>query len=213
GIVNGVDYEQWNPATDASLPAHYDVDTIATGKPLCKQALQVRCHLPAEPRTPVLGVVARLAEQKGIDLILGAAGSLLEQGTQLVVLGDGDPKYGRQLLEIRARYPERVSVNLAFDESLAHQIEAGADVFLMPSIYAPSGINQLYSMRSGPVPVVRATGGLADTVVDATPDTLAAGRATGFSFVALTPDALRECVLRSVALFRGEPQTWQQLMR
>jgi starch synthase len=213
GIVNGVDYELWNPATDPYLPAHYDVDTIATGKPLCKQALQARCHLPAEPPTPLLGVVARLAEQKGIDLILGAAGSLLEQGTQLVVLGDGDPKYGRQLLEIRARYPERVSVNLAFDESLAHQIEAGADVFLMPSIYEPSGLNQLYSMRYGTVPVVRATGGLADTVVDATPDALAAGRATGFSFVALTPDALRECVLRALALFRGEPQTWLQLMR
>jgi starch synthase len=213
GIVNGVNYAEWNPATDSHLAAHYDVDTVATGKPTCKQSLQRRCRLPAEPGTPLLGVVARLAEQKGIDLILGAAGSLLQQGAQLVVLGEGDPKYCRQLLELRSRFPERTSVDLAFDESLAHQIEAGADVFLMPSIYEPSGLNQLYSMRYGTVPVVRATGGLADTVVDATPDALAAGRATGFSFVALTADALRECVMRALAVYRGDPKSWLHLMQ
>jgi starch synthase len=141
GIVNGVDYNEWNPATDRHLAEHYDVQSIATGKPLCKQALQKISHLAVEPSTPVLSVVARLAEQKGIELILAAAGPLLEEGCQLVVLGQGDPKYHRQLLDLRSRFPQRVSVHLGFDEPLAHQIEAGADIFLMPSIYEPSGLN------------------------------------------------------------------------
>jgi starch synthase len=213
GIVNGVDYDEWNPATDKHIAAHYDVETVCVGKPLCKQALQERCHLPAEPRSPLLAVVARLAEQKGVELILGAAGTLLNQGCQLAVLGEGDPKYHRQLTELRGRYPERMSLTLGFDEPFAHQIEAGADIFLMPSIYEPSGLNQLYSMKYGTVPVVRATGGLADTVVDCTPEALSAGRATGFGFLARTADALRESVLRALALYRDEPAQWLRLVQ
>jgi starch synthase len=213
GIVNGVDYREWNPATDRHLRAHYDVETLAQGKPLCKQALQERCGLSVQARTPLLGVVARLVEQKGIDLILGAAGPLLEQGAQLIVLGEGDPGHHRRVLELRARYPERVSVTLSFDEPLAHQIEAGADIFLMPSLYEPSGLNQLYSMKYGTVPIVRATGGLADTVVDCTPSTLAAGTATGFSFLARTADALLETVRRALELYRGNPEQWLCLMQ
>jgi starch synthase len=195
GIVNGVDYTEWNPAADRHLAAHYDTDTVQEGKPRCKEALQRRCNLCVEPRTPLLGVVARLAEQKGIDLILGAAPDLLEQGTQLIVLGEGDPRYHRALLHLRDRYPQRVSVTLGFDESLAHEIEAGADIFLMPSIYEPSGLNQLYSMRYGTIPVVRETGGLADTVVDC------------------TPDALRESVQRAFSLYRNQPDEWLRLVQ
>jgi starch synthase len=213
GIVNGVDYREWDPATDRFLPAHYDPHSVEQGKALCKQALQQHCHLSLEPRTPLLGVVARLAEQKGIELILGAADELLEQGSQLIVLGEGDHRYQRRLLELQARHPGRVSVNLGFDEILAHQIEAGADLFLMPSIYEPSGLNQLYSMRYGTVPVVRATGGLADTVVDCTAETLAEGRATGFSFHAITADALRETVQRAFALYHGDQAVWYELVR
>jgi starch synthase len=213
GIVNGVDYDEWNPATDKHLAAHYNVETVAVGKPLCKQALQKRCGLLLEPRSPLLGVVARLTEQKGIELILGAANGLLEQGCQIMVLGEGDPKYHRRLTELARRYPQRMSVTLCFDESLAHQIEAGADIFLMPSIYEPSGLNQLYSMRYGTIPVVRQTGGLADTVVDCTPDALAAGRATGFTFLARTADALHESVQRALFYYRGQTEKWLCLMQ
>jgi starch synthase len=213
GIVNGVDYVEWNPATDPQLAAHYDADSVSTGKPRCKQALQQLYNLPVEPRIPLLAVVARLAEQKGIPLILGAADALLDQGCQLVVLGEGDPKYHQQLTELRGRYSQRVGLTLGFDEALAHQIEAGADIFLMPSFYEPSGLNQLYSMRYGTVPVVRATGGLADTVADCTPESLAAGNATGFSFVARTADALFETVQRALSLYREQPDQWLRLVR
>jgi starch synthase len=213
GIVNGVDYAEWDPATDPRLPANYDLDSVAVGKAVCKRALQNRYGLSEGPGTPLLGMVARLVEQKGIDLVLGAAGPLLEQGTQLVVLGEGNPAYHRGFLDLKARYPDQVGLTLSFDETLAHQIEAGVDLFLMPSLYEPSGLNQLYSMKYGSVPVVRATGGLADTVVDCTPETLAAGKATGFSFLARTPEALLETVQRALAFYRGQPDQWLRLLR
>jgi starch synthase len=213
GIVNGVDYEEWDPATDPRLPANFDADCVAVGKPACKRALQKRYGLSEEPTTPLLGMVARLVEQKGIELVLGAAAPLLEQGAQMVVLGEGNPAYHRGLLDLRARYPNRIGLTLSFDEPLAHQIEAGVDLFLMPSLYEPSGLNQLYSMKYGAVPVVRATGGLADTVVDCTPETLAAGTATGFSFLARTPEALLGTVQRALVLYRGEPEQWLRLVR
>ena len=213
GIVNGVDYDEWDPAIDARLPANYDVDSVTVGKSVCKRALEERYGLGNEPTTPLLGMVARLVEQKGIDLVLGAAAPLVEQGARMVVLGEGDPAYHRRFLDLRARYPERIGVTLSFDEPLAHQIEAGADLFLMPSLYEPSGLNQLYSMKYGAVPVVRATGGLADTVVDCTPETLAAGTATGFSFLARTPEALLDTVRRAQVLYRGQPDQWLQLVR
>jgi starch synthase len=213
GIVNGIDYDVWNPATDPHLPAHYDAETVFENKPACKAALQRRLHLDEEPQTPLLGVVARLAEQKGIDLIIGAAPDLVAQGAQLAVLGEGDPAYQRALEELRARYPGRVGAVLALDEPLAHQIEGGADAFLMPSLYEPCGLNQFYSMRYGTVPVVRATGGLADTVVNCTPETLAADTATGFSFLPHTAAALTATVRQAVAMYRGQPEQWRQLVR
>jgi starch synthase len=214
GIVNGVDYRSWNPATDRYIASQYDADSITPGKPECKAALQQRCSLSETSQTPLLGIVSRLAEQKGIDLLVKAAETFLPaSGAQLVVLGEGDPAYHRMLLDLQSRFPKQVAVTIAFDEALAHQIEAGADIFLMPSLYEPSGLNQLYSLRYGTVPVVRATGGLADTIVDCTPETLAEGKATGFTFVARTPSALLEALQRALDLYQGFPQQWRRLMQ
>ncbi len=213
GIVNGCDYRVWDPARDQHLPAHYDADRPQPGKAACKEALRRRLSLAADPRAPLLGVVARLVEQKGIGLIVRAAPDLIADGAQLAVLGQGDPEYHKQLQDLQRSFPGRVGVAIGFDEPLAHQIEAGADLFLMPSLYEPSGLNQLYSMHYGTPPVVRATGGLADTVVDATPEALAAGRATGFVFVAHTPAAFRDAVRRGMNLYREQSDGWRRLVR
>jgi starch synthase len=226
GIVNGVDYGQWDPAIDPHLTANFEVDSVAQKKPLCKAALQRRFGLLEEARVPMLGVVSRLVDQKGVHLIVKAAEVLLapvqtpsrpsaglDQGVQFVVLGEGDPIYHRMLMDLRAKYPDRVGIALGFDEPLAHQIEGGADIFLMPSQFEPSGLNQLYSLKYGTVPVVRATGGLADTVVDYTPEKLAAGKATGFSFVAYTPSAFLAAVQRALDLYRNHPDLWLRLMQ
>jgi starch synthase len=213
GIVNGVDYRVWNPATDPHLAAAYEPQTVQEGKPRCKAALQKRYGLAEEPRTPLLGMIARLVEQKGLDLVGRAAEPLLRRGVQLVVLGEGDAVYHQMLLDLRSRFPERVGVVFGFDDILAHQIEAGADLYLMPSQYEPAGLNQLYSLKYGTVPVVRATGGLADTITNCTPETLAAGTATGFTFVAYTPDALQGAVGRALDVYRDSPEKWLVLMR
>jgi starch synthase len=217
GIVNGTDYAVWDPATDHHLAANYNADTLTQGKPLCKAALQRRYGLPEDRRAPVLSMVARLAEQKGIDLVGKSADSLLHStadcGLQLIVLGEGEPAYHRMLQDLRNRHSQRVGLTLAFDEPLAHQIEAGADIFLMPSLFEPSGLNQLYSLKYGTVPVVRACGGLADTIVDCTPATLADGTATGFSFVPYTPAAFLATIHRALDIYRNQPDTWLQLQR
>jgi starch synthase len=213
GIVNGVDYGVWNPATDPYLAANYDAETVTVRKPVCKAALQRRHGLAEEPRTPLVGMIARLVEQKGLDLVLPVADALLRQGNQLVVLGEGEAVYHRMLMHLRTRFPDRVGVTLAFDEALAHQIEGGADAFLMPSLFEPSGLNQLYSLKYGTVPVVRATGGLADTIVHCIPETLAAGTATGFSFLPYTADALWDALQQCLKLYNDHPEQWLQLMR
>jgi starch synthase len=213
GIVNGVDYNVWKTTGNPRLPASYSADAVEPGKPLCKAALQRNSNLELDAGAPLFGVVARLAEQKGIDLIVKVANAFLQQGCQVVVLGDGDPVYKQMLYDLRARFPARVSLTFDFDEGLAHQIEAGADMFLMPSLFEPSGLNQLYSMRYGTLPVVRATGGLADTVVDTTPATLAAGTATGFSFGLVSAEAFWAAIQRALALYWGEPENWRRVMR
>jgi starch synthase len=213
GIVNGVDYSDWNPATDKHLPAHYTPEAVQPGKAACKTALQERFGLPREARTPVLGVVARLVEQKGIGLITQVAPQLLDRGCQLVVLGDGDQNHHDTLLDLQRRYPDRLGLCLGFDEALAHLVEAGADIFLMPSQYEPSGLNQLYSMKYGTPPVVRSTGGLADTVTDCTPETLARGSATGFRFDPPWTGAFSDAVQRALTLYRDDPGGWARLLR
>jgi starch synthase len=213
GIVNGVDYNEWNSQTDSHLAAPFSPDAIEPGKPRCKLALQRISNLPEAAQVPLLGVVARLVEQKGMDLVVAGADSFLRQGVQLVMLGEGSPTIQEKLLDLRKRYPRQVSINLGFDEGLAHQIEAGADMFLMPSLYEPSGLNQLYSLRYGTVPIVRATGGLADTVTDCTAATLTAGTATGFSFQAYTAAGLSETVIRALAMYHDQPGYWRQVMQ
>lgn len=228
GIVNGVDYRVWNPATDPSIAAQYDPDTVTKGKAACKAALQKRYGLPEEPRAPLLAMIARLVDQKGPDVVINSAEAFLNPkfgttgagmaaanpvGTQLVVLGEGDPVYHRLLQDLRDRHPDRVGLTLAFDEKLAHQIEAGADIFLMPSQFEPSGLNQLYSLKYGTPPVVRTTGGLADTIADYSPKTLADGTATGFRFSAYTPAAFLGAVQRAVELYRYQPEQWLALQR
>jgi starch synthase len=213
GIVNGVDYGTWNPATDRHLPANYDVANVPAHKPLCKQAVQHHYGLPEEPRTPLLGMVSRLVDQKGLDLLGQVVPAMLQQHTQLVVLGQGDPHYERMLHGLRERYPRQVGITLAQDEPLAHRIEAGADMFLMPSLFEPCGLSQLYSLKYGTVPIVRATGGLCDTVADATPERLAAGTATGFAFVPDAPAVFLQAIERALALYRNDPERWLALMR
>jgi starch synthase len=217
GIVNGVDYRVWDPASDPHITTHYDANSVVEGKAACKVALQRRYDLPAEPRVPLLAMIARLVDQKGVDLVVNSADGFLagsndKPGTQLVVLGEGDPVYHRLLEDLRSRYPKRVGLTLAFDEKLAHQIEAGADIYLMPSQFEPSGLNQLYSLKYGTVPLVRATGGLADTIADYSPQTLANGTATGFRFSAYTPAAFLGTVQRACELYT-QPEHWQQLQR
>jgi starch synthase len=211
GIVNGIDMAEWNPARDTLLPAVYDADNLDK-KSACRAALRARMELP-ENGSVVVGLIGRLVEQKGFDLIATALDELLRRDIQLVILGTGTEQYQTLLQEMKAAHPEKVSIAFAFDNSLAHLIEAGADLYLMPSRYEPCGLNQLYSLRYGTPPLVHAIGGLADTVIDATPATLSAGTATGFSFVDYTPAALLETLDRALALFHHEPATWRQIQR
>jgi len=212
GIVNGVDYDVWDPATDRFIPAPYGVATVFERKPVNKAALQRQFQLPEWDRTPVLGLIARLASQKGIELILEAGEEIIRRDCQLVVLGEGDPHYQHWLQVLRDRFPQRVGVYFGFSESLAHLIEAGADMFLMPSQYEPSGLNQLYSLKYGTVPIVRAVGGLMDTIGDCTEDTLRAGMATGFKFGPYTANALLGAIERALHCYRHRPDVWQRLV-
>ena len=200
GIVNGIDPDEWNPQTDPHIAAPYSAGQLA-GKSLCKLALQKSQRLP-ERHDLLIGMIQRLAEQKGIDIFLQGLEELMAMPLQLVILGTGDPAYHEQLQRFAARFPDRLSVNLTFDNALAHQIEAGADAFLMPSRFEPCGLNQMYSMRFGTVPIVKRVGGLVDTVVDVTPATLAAKTATGFVFTEHTSRALIDAVARVVTAFR-----------
>ena len=210
GILNGVDYGAWDPSTDAHLVARYTAGDLS-GKAVCARDLRRSQHLddtPDEP--PLVGMISRLADQKGFDLVAAVMDRLLAAGAQFVLLGTGDPKYHEIFAALHKRHPGRVAVTLGFDDTLAHRIEAGADIFLMPSRYEPSGLNQLYSLRYGTVPVVRKTGGLADTIVDATPDAVARRTANGFVFETYEPAALWEAVERAIRTFRDR-RVWRQL--
>lgn len=201
GILNGIDPDEWNPQADPHITSPYRVGRLA-GKGLCKLSLQQRQGLP-ERHELLIGMIQRLAEQKGVDLFLQGIEELMAMPLQIVILGTGDPAYHEQLKELAQRFPERLAVNLTFDNALAHQIEAGADGFLMPSRFEPCGLNQMYSMRFGTVPIVKRVGGLADTVVDVTPASVAAKTATGFVFAEHSAEALVETVRRVVAAFRN----------
>ena len=213
GILNGVDYSAWDPSRDHFLGENtYDASNWETGKSACKAAIQDAVGLPLNSEVPLLASVGRLADQKGFDLIARVMQQWAEQqDAQWVILGTGDPKYHQLLGQLAADNRDKIAVRLEFSNELAHQIEAGADMFLMPSQYEPCGLNQLYSLKYGTVPIVRATGGLADTVVDASPDRIDDGTATGFSFAEYTSLALSETLSRACVAF-GNKQIWRQLV-
>lgn len=213
GIVNGADYDHWNPATDPHLAANYTQTTVAEGKAACKADLQRAFNIEVNPKIPLLGLVARLVEQKGIDLVVKAADDLLKLPVQLVILGDGDPVYQAKLHAIRERYPQHVGLYIGFSEELAHKVEAGSDVFLMPSQFEPCGLNQIYSLRYGTPPIVRTTGGLADTIADTTEETLLNSEPTGFRFQAYTPQALVGTVRWATHLYHERPETFARIIR
>ena len=213
GIVNGVDYGEWDPSHDPHIPLQYGIENVFDRKPVNKAALQDRFNLPADTDRPVLGIVARLVSQKGIDLVLGAAPGFLDLGCQIIFLGDGDPEYHTELTQFRDRHPEQIGLYLGFNEALAHLVEAGSDFFLMPSRYEPSGLNQLYSLKYGTPPVVRSTGGLADTIVNATEENLELDIATGFAFGEYSAHALYQTMKWALTLYRNRPSDFQKVVR
>jgi starch synthase len=209
GILNGVDYAQWNPATDKNLAAHYTPDDLS-GKQACHADLLHSFGLDnVKDSTAVIGIVSRFAEQKGFDLVAQIAGELMERDVAVVALGSGEPEYEKFFCDWASRNPGQVAVEIQYDEAMAHKIEAGADIFLMPSRYEPCGLNQMYSLKYGTVPVVRATGGLDDTVEEWNPER---GTGTGFKFEGLSADALLAAIDRAVTAFQDK-NGWAKLMR
>jgi len=206
GILNGIDAREWDPATDPQLPAHYSAADLS-GKARCKEALQQELGLPVRAEVPLIGMVGRLAEQKGLDLVAAALPQVTGAEVQLAVLGTGQPELEAAFSGAARQHPGRVATRIGFDEGLAHRIEAGADMFLMPSRFEPCGLNQLYSLRYGTVPVVRAVGGLVDTVEDYD----GAVHGTGFRFRDYTPGALWFAVRRALDVYRDR-RAWCGLM-
>jgi starch synthase len=207
GILNGIDTTEWDPATDRHLPHHFDARRLG-GKHAMKQALQDEVGLPRRPDLPLVALVGRLADQKGVDLVLAALPELLRRDLQLVLLGSGRHDWEHAFAEASRAHPGRFAARIGFDEGLAHRIEAGADIFLMPSRFEPCGLNQLYSLRYGTVPVVRKVGGLADTVEDYD----GWKRGTGFVFEAYDHRAMLIALRRAKELFRDK-RAWSAMMR
>lgn len=212
GILNGVDTELWNPRTDPHLAKNYDEETVFEGKAACKAALQQRFGLPQRPGVPLIGSVSRVTSQKGFDIVGQCAEQLMSLDLQLVFVGNGDAGYERMLKDLADRHADKVGVLIGFDEPLSHQVEAGADIYLMPSLFEPCGLNQMYSLIYGAVPIVRAVGGLADSVVDANAENLAQGTANGFSFVDYRGEELFRQVQRAVETYQDR-KIWDQLVR
>lgn len=211
GILNGIDARVWDPAADPALPAHFSREDRA-GKAECKRALQRRFKLPEREGTPVIGIISRMVPQKGFDLIVQAMPELMAEDVQFVLLGTGMPEYQRFFEQEARLYPEKIGAEIGFSDELAHQIEAGSDIFLMPSRFEPCGLNQLYSLRYGSIPIVRHTGGLADSIVDANPSTIVWGKGTGFVFGPYDMRAMMGAIRRALKLFREDKELWAKLM-
>jgi len=217
GILNGIDDKTWNPRTDPHLVAHYSVNSkVRPGKEANRLALLGALNAsPAalENQGPLVGTVGRLVTQKGIDLLLEAIPPLLSgSNAQFVIIGSGEPRFEQELEELALAHPERVFCHIGYSETLAHQLEAGCDIFAMPSRYEPCGLNQMYSLRYGTPPVVRATGGLADTVKDANPENMESGEANGFLFSETSSEALVTVFERAFALYQN-PNQWMKLIK
>ncbi|MDH7499033.1 MAG: glycogen synthase GlgA [candidate division NC10 bacterium] len=208
GIVNGVDYGEWSPSHDPWIAAPYDERNLA-GKLTCKLDLLKELGLPPRPRTPVLGAISRLASQKGFDLLAEIMEELMKRDLLFVLLGTGDQVYLDLFSDIAKRFPDKVGIRLGFDNALAHKIEAGSDMFLMPSRYEPCGLNQLYSLKYGTIPIVRSTGGLADTIRNYNPRTR---KGNGFAFQEYSSAQLLDAIDRALALYQDRRQ-WKQMMR
>jgi len=201
GIVNGIDTVAWDPATDRALPATY-TSTALAGKAICRARLAAELGLPLADDEPLIGVIARMTDQKGLDLIAEIVPELAALPARLVVLGSGEPALEQRFTWLAEVFREHLAVRIGFDGDLAHQIYAGCDLFAMPSRFEPCGLGQLYAMRYGAIPVVHAVGGLRDTVIDPGDDELARGRGTGLRFTPATPLALARALERGVRLFR-----------
>ena len=208
GILNGVDYQLWNPWTDPHLAQHYGANTL-TAKSECKRALQQAVGLPQRSDIPLVAMISRLTLQKGFDLIEEIFPSLLARKVQIVLLGSGDPRFENFFRAAAEQHAEQVAVEIGFNDPLAHRIEAGADLFLMPSLYEPCGLNQMFSLKYGTIPVVRAVGGLKDTVQDYNADSQTG---TGFVFQPYASSGLLTAIDRGIAVFH-DPQAWTALQR
>ncbi|MDP9054887.1 MAG: glycogen synthase GlgA [Acidobacteriota bacterium] len=206
GILNGADYNRWNPQTDPFIPAHYSADDLS-GKLNCKQDLLRELGLPERAmQRPLFGIVSRFTAQKGFDLIAEAAPQVFKDDVYLAALGDGEARWQELFRKLQADFPEKIALHLGYDDRLAHRIEAGADIFLMPSRYEPCGLNQIYSLRYGTVPVVRATGGLDDTIANAPPN-----EATGFKFLDYNGKALVDAI-RQASRKWADRKAWNAMM-
>jgi starch synthase len=212
GILNGIDPTIWNPATDPALAKNYTADDFEIGKAACKADLQKRLGLPQRDDVPLFGMISRLADQKGFDILIESAEELLSADLQFCVLGTGDAAYEAALRNLASRFPKQVSATIGFDETLAHVIEAGSDFYLMPSRYEPCGLNQMYSLAYGAVPIVTPVGGLADTVVDCTPGNIKNETATGLVLAAYDGGELVRKVTEAVAIYANRPD-WENLVR
>lgn len=207
GILNGVDYDQWNPETDSHTAARYSAKDLG-GKKICKRDLLQTFGLPGETHRPLIGCISRLSEQKGFDLILKAAEGMLERGIAFVLLGSGEESYERAFQVLRNKWPSQVGVYLGFSNELAHKIEAGADMFLMPSRFEPCGLNQMYSLRYGTVPIVRAVGGLDDTIEGFDGATR---RGNGFKFYDYSSEQLLEKVSEALLIYDNK-DLWRAIV-
>jgi starch synthase len=211
GILNGIDIQEWNPAQDPHLPLNYDSATLPK-KDAVKLVLQQRLGLAKDAEAPLLGVVSRLTSQKGLDLFLKCAAPLLQQGCQIAVLGGGDPALEQGFQQLAQQHPEQVSVTIGYNEPLSHMIMAGVDMFIMPSRFEPCGLNQMYGLRYGTPPIVRRTGGLADSVQDTTAISLANGRANGFVFDMPNAHELLTTIQRALVSYRNK-QEWRAIQQ
>lgn len=211
GIINGIDTDIWNPGNDSALVKSYSIKTLAD-KQLCKSALQQNMGLPVDDQIPVFGLIGRLVEQKGIDMVIECLEEMRELPLQFVLLGSGEKHFESTLQAFAKTHPDKIAVKIGYNETLAHQIEAGSDVFLMPSRFEPCGLNQMYSQRYGTLPIVRRTGGLADTVTDTLPTTIQDGTASGIVFNDANASALMEAIKRTLFLFENKT-TWKKIQR
>ena len=211
GILNGIDTDEWNPATDRYLAKKFSRVRMA-GKAANKRELQSRLGLDIDPEVPLLGVVSRLTHQKGLDLLLKIAPRLIRLPVQLAMLGSGEVKMQQAARALARRHPGKIGAHIGFSEELSHLIEAGADMFVMPSRFEPCGLNQLYSQRYGTLPIVHAIGGLADSVVDCTPETLKDGSASGFAFHGMTAANLYAAIQRAIGLYHDQAK-WKALRK